>query len=50
MWLTQQKRRITKFFNKKPTQIIYITEHHLTDEELEGVTLQPCTLGAKFCK
>jgi hypothetical protein len=30
--------------------IICITEHHLTDEELEGMTLHSYTLGAKFCR
>jgi len=31
-------------------KIICITEHHLTDEELEGATLHPYTLGARFCR
>ena len=35
---------------KNTPQIICITEHHLTDEELEIITLQPYILGAKFCR
>ena len=27
-----------------------MTEHRLIDEALEGITLHPYTLGAKFCR
>jgi exonuclease III len=33
-----------------PLQIICLTEHHLHDEELEGMTFSNYTLGAKFCR
>ena len=31
-------------------KIVCITEHHLLDEELEGMPLYPCTLVAKCCR
>jgi len=35
---------------KHSQQIIFISEHHLYDEELEGKTLHSYTLGAKLCR
>jgi hypothetical protein len=33
-----------------PPQIICLTENHLHDEELEGMSLNQYNLGAKFCR
>jgi hypothetical protein len=51
LWPTKQKRRITPFFlTRNSLQIISVTEHHLCNEELEGIALPSYTLGAKFCR
>ena len=45
-----KKEKLLNSLTRNSLQIILITEHHLIDEELEGITLHPYTLGAKFCR
>ena len=47
--LPNKKELLNSLTGNSP-QMICITEHHLIDEELEGITLHPYTLGAKFCR
>jgi len=45
------KKELLHFLTRNSPQIICITEHHLIDEDLEGVTtLHSYTSGAKFCR
>jgi exonuclease III len=48
--LLNKKEELLNSLTRNSPQIICIKEHHLTDEELEGITLHPYTLEAKFCK
>jgi len=48
--LPNKKEELLNSLTRNSPQIICITEHHLIDEELEGITLHPYTLGAKFCR
>ena len=46
-----KKEELLNSLTSNSTQIICITEHHLTDEQLEGITtLHSYTLGVKFCR
>jgi len=44
------KKELLKSLTRNSLQIIGITEPHLTDEELESITLHSYTLGAQFCR
>jgi hypothetical protein len=44
-----KKEELLNSLTRNSLQIICVIEHHLIDEELEGITLYPYTLGAKFC-
>jgi hypothetical protein len=48
--LLNKTEELLNSLTRNSPQIICITEHHLIDEELERITLHPCTLGAKFCR
>jgi len=48
--LLNKREKLLNSLTRNSPQIICIAEHHLTGEELEGVTLHPYTLGAKFCR
>jgi exonuclease III len=48
--LLNKKEEFLNSLTRNSPQIICITEHHLNDEELGGITLHPYTLGAKFCR
>jgi hypothetical protein len=49
--LMNKKEELLNSLTSNSTQIICVTEHHLTDEQLEGTTtLHSCTLGVKFCR
>jgi len=48
--LPNKKEELLNSLTGNSPQIISITEHHPIDEELEGITLHPYTLGAKFCR
>jgi len=48
--LLNKKEELLNSLMKHSPQIICISEHHLNDEELEGITLHSYTLGAKFCR
>ena len=48
--LLNKKEELLYSLTRNSPQIICITEHHLIYEELEGITLHSCTLGAKFCR
>src|SRR5215510_6295432 len=45
----KQKELLNSLIEHSP-QIICLTEHHLHDEELESMSLNQYTLGAKFCR
>ena len=45
-----KKEELLNFLTRNSRQIICITEHHLIDEDLEGITLYPYALGVKFCR
>jgi len=47
--LLNKREELLNSLTRNYPQIICVTEHHLTDEELEGVTIHLCNLGAKFC-
>jgi len=46
--LPNKKEELLNSLTRNSLQIICITEHHLIDKELEGITLHTYTLGAKF--
>jgi len=46
--LLNKKEKLLNSLKRNSPNIICITEHHLIDEELEGITFHSCTLGAKF--
>ena len=48
--LLNKKEDLLNSLTKHTPQIIHVSEHHLNDEELEGITLHSYTLGAKFCR
>jgi len=48
--LLNKKEELLNSLTRNSPQIICITEHHLIDEDLEGITLHPYTVGAKFCR
>ena len=48
--LLNKKEELLNSLTRISPQIICITEHHLCDEELEGVSLYPYSSGAKFCR
>jgi len=48
--LLNKKEELLNSLTRNSPQIICITEHHLSDEDLEGITLHPYTLGTKFCR
>jgi hypothetical protein len=48
--LNKNKKELLNPLTKHSPQIIYVSEHHLNGEELEGITLHSYTLGAKFCR
>ena len=48
--LLNEKEELLNSLIRNSPQIICITEHHLIDEGLEGITLHPYNLGAKFCR
>ena len=48
--LLNKREELLNSLTSTSPQIICLTEHLLADEELEGVTLHPYILGAKFCK
>jgi exonuclease III len=50
--LLNKKEELLNSLKRNSPQIICISEHHLNEEELEGITLHSytSTLGAKFCR
>ena len=48
--LLNKKEELLHSLTRNSTQIICITEHHLIDEELEGISFYSYTLGAKFSR
>ena len=48
--LLNNKEELRNSLTRNSPQIICITEYHLIDEEVEGITLNSYTLGAKFCR
>jgi hypothetical protein len=48
--LLNKKEELLNSLTRNYLQIICITEHHLTDEELKGITLCSYLMGAKFCR
>ena len=48
--LSNKQEELLHSLTEHPAQIICLTEHHLHDEELEGMSLNQYTLGAKFCR
>ena len=48
--LLNKKVELLNYLTRNSPQIICITENYLSDEELEGISLYPYTLGAKFCR
>jgi len=48
--LPNKHEELLHSLTEHPLQIICLTEHHLHDEELEGVMFSKYTLGAKFCR
>jgi len=48
--LPNKHEELLHSLTEHPLQIICLTEHHLHDEELEGMMFSKYTLGAKFCR
>jgi len=48
--LPNNKEELLHSLTEHPVHIICLTKHHLHDEELEGMTFNKYTLGAKFCR
>jgi hypothetical protein len=48
--LLKKKEELLNSLTRNSPQNICITEHHLIDEELEGITLHSYNFGAKFCR
>jgi len=48
--LPNKKEELLHSLTEHPVHIICLTEHHLHDEELEGMIFNKYTLGAKFCR
>ena len=48
--LLNKKEELFNSLTRNSLQIICITEHHLIDEELGGITVHSYTLGAKCCR
>ena len=48
--LLNKREELLNSLTRNSLQIIRVTEQHLIDEELEGLTLHPYTLGAEFCR
>ena len=48
--LLNKKEELLNSIVKQSPQIISITEHHLNDEELGGITLHSYIHGAKLCR
>jgi len=48
--LPNRKEELLHSLAEHPAHIICLTEHHLQDEELEGMTFNKYILGAKFCR
>ena len=44
------KKELLHSLTEHPAHIDCLTEYHLQDEELEGMTFNKYTLGAKFCR
>jgi hypothetical protein len=49
-YLKKKEEELLNSLTRNSPQIICITEHHLIDEELEGIAFYPYTMGAKFCR
>jgi exonuclease III len=48
--LPTKQEELLNSLTEHPPQIICLTEHHLHDEELDGMLLNKYILGAKFCR
>jgi len=48
--LSNKKEELLHSLTEHPAHIICLTEHHLQDEEIEGMAFNKYTLGAKFCR
>jgi len=48
--LSNKQEELLHSLTEHPPQIICLTEHHLHDEELEVMSLNQYTIGAKFCR